>query len=59
MSLNTILAESTNWDGSAYQATIVSYEDRTEAIDASKKVTLYKIAVSQGGKSWAVFRRCV
>jgi hypothetical protein len=48
-SINTILAEVTRYDEKAkYNASIVGIEERQDAMNSKKTVTLYKIAVSKG-----------
>jgi hypothetical protein len=44
------LAEATNYDSekAKYVASIVGVEERQEAMNSKKTVTLYKIAVSKG-----------
>jgi hypothetical protein len=58
-SINTILAEATNYDveNAKYNASIVGVEERQDAMNSKKIVTLYKIAVSKGSQKWFVFRR--
>jgi hypothetical protein len=59
VSFQTIVAKTTGHmkDGGAYEAHVVGFEKRTETLQGSKLVTVFKIDVTKGTLSWSVFRR--